>query len=298
MKPDMNIAHLRTLVAIDEEGSFNAAAEKIGRTQSAVTQQMKSLEQIVGMPLFLQKGRRRKMSAAGQTLLNYSREILALSEQAIKASVSSQSIGVVRLGAPLEIANDLLPGILNDFADSWPGIRVFLHIDRSQNLMKMLKEGQLDLTLSTWRTGGHEGKRIKLLPVHWIAASRWKFDHKKPLPLILTDEPSIFRRIGLSALDLSGKAYYERLTTPNPAGVRFAIEAGLGITARTTTTFRSDIQLLGPETGLPPLPQIAYYLHKSRDSDRPELEIIYKAIVKRASDESVLKPATSNLDGL
>ena len=286
MRHDLDLSHLRTLIAIGDTGSFKAAAEAVGRTQSAVTQQMQNLEKNVGTPLFATRGRRRELTEAGWTLLRRSRDILALCEQAVQASESSQAVGMVRIGAPLEIANDLLPEVLTVFAENWPGVRVVLRIDRSRQLMRMLNEGALDLTLSTWRSGSGEGRRVKLLPVHWIAAKGWVLDPDRPLPLVLTDEPSIFRRIGLSALDLSGWAYTEKLTTQNPAGVRFAIEAGLGITARTTTAFRSDVQILGEDTGLPALPQISYYLHRSLESTAAGVDDLYRSIIDLAAGNS------------
>ena len=285
MRPDINLSYLRTLIAIDETGSFGAASEVVGRTQSAVTQQMQSLERIIGKPLFVTKGRRRELTEAGQTLLRRSRDILALCEQVVCASESSQQTGVVRLGAPLEIANDLLPGILSVFAKGWPSICVSLTIDRSKNLMQMLGENLLDLTLSTWRSGGLEGQRIRCLPVHWIAAEDWRFNPQKPLPLVLTDAPSIFRRIALSSLDIGGWTYYEKLTTHNPAGIRFAVEAGLGLTARTTTTFRSNIRILGEDSGLPKLPHISYYLHRSLESNGPSVDDLYQSIIAFSSNE-------------
>ena len=282
MRPDLHLSYLRTLIAIDEAGSFRAASEVVGRTQSAVTQQMQTLERLIGTPLFVTKGRRRELTEAGRTLLRRSHDIVALCDQAVRASGDRRKTGVVRLGSPLEIANDLLPAILKRFAENWPDICVKLTIDRSQHLMQMLGEGLLDLTLSTWRSRGLDGQRIKLLPVHWIAAQDWTFDPQKPLPLVLTDEPSIFRRMALSSLDLSGWTYYEKLTTRNPAGIRFAIEAGLGITARTTTTFRSNIRILGEESGLPALPQISYYLHRSLAGSGPGIEDLSRSITQGA----------------
>ena len=290
MTPDFQLSHLRTLIAIDQEGSFSAAAQRLGRTQSAVTQQMQSLEKIVGTPLFVTKGRRRELTEAGQTLLRHSHEIVSLCKQAMSASGLSQNTGVIKLGAPLEIANDLLPEIIQSFVERWPGVRVVLAVERSGILMKMLEEGALDLTLSTWRSGSTEGTRVRMLSVHWIAAKGWQHRPNEPLPLVVTDAPSMFRRIALSALDLDGWTYFEKFTSRTPAGIRFGIEAGIGITARTKSAFRSDIEILDTKLGLPSLPHVSYYLHRSLHKNRPEVEDLYGMILETATKDAAVTP--------
>ncbi|RYH04481.1 LysR family transcriptional regulator [Salipiger sp. IMCC34102] len=263
MRPDLQISQLKTLIAIDQHGSFTAAASKLGRSQSAITQQMQALEEAVGRPIFMTVGRTRQFTDAGRALLVHAQEIIAMCSHAVAAAERSHGTGIVRLGAPLEIANAILPGIMREYARIWPSSRIVLTIDRSRRLMELLEDGGLDLSLSTWRMGSREGTLLKLLRVHWIAAKDWVLPRNEPLPLVLTDEPSMFRRIGLNALDLAGMPHYERLTTHSPAGVRFAVEAGLGITPRTLSAFRADVQILGPEVGLPSLPRVSYYLHRA-----------------------------------
>ena len=285
MKSVFQLALLHTLIAIDQEGSFGAAALKIGRTQPAVTQQMKNLEQIVGTPLFATKGRRRELTEAGKTLLRHAHEIVSLCHQAMSASGRSHITGVIKLGAPMEIANDLLPDILQTFAKRWPGVRIVLAVERSGVLMKMLEDGTLDLTLSTWRSGSSEGARVKMLSVHWIAAKTWHYNPNEPLPLVLTDAPSMFRRIALTALDLGGWTYFEKFTSRTPSGVRFGIEAGLGITARTKSAFRSDIEILDTTLGLPSLPQVSYFIHRALNKSSPELDDLYASLIANASPD-------------
>lgn len=275
----LSLSLLHTLIAIDEEGSFAAAALKVGRTQPAVTQQMKNLEQILGSPLFVTRGRRRELTEAGKTLLHHSHEIVSLCHQAMSASGRSHNTGVIKLGAPMEIANDLLPGVLKSFSQKWPRVRIALAVERSGVLMKMLEDGALDLTLSTWRSGSSEGTRAKLMSVHWIAAKTWQYNPNEPLPLVLTDAPSMFRRIALTALDLNGWTYYEKFTSRTPSGVRFGIEAGLGITARTKSAFRSDIEILDKKFELPSLPQVSYFLHRALNKSSPELDDLYATII-------------------
>lgn len=286
MKPDIQISQLKTLIAIDEEGSFSAAAKRVGRTQSAVTQQMRNLEQIVGMPLFVAKGRRRQLTEAGLTLLRNGHEIISLCNQAVAASQKSLTTGTVRIGAPLEIAEELLPSVLKSFAGSWPRTRVIIHVDRSPKLMQMLENGQLDMTMSTRRSGNYKSALLLKLPALWIAAESWRFNQSEPIPLVLSDEPSMFRRIALSSLDLSGQAYVERFTSSSLVGVRLAVAAELGITVRTKSSFFTNTRILTEKDGLPSLPDIPYYLHRSVQNVRQECIDLFEIIEKQAAELS------------
>ncbi len=282
MKPEIQISQLKTLIAIDEEGSFSAAAKRVGRTQSAITQQMQNLEQIVGMPLFVAKGRRRQLTEAGLTLLRNGHEIISLCNQAVAASQKSLSTGTIRIGAPQEIAEELLPKVLNDFAKSWPKIRVVIYVERSPILMQMLENGQLDLTLSTRRSGNYKSVLLLKMPALWIASKNWQYNPDEPIPLALSDEPSMFRRIALTSLDLSGQTYVERMTSSSLAGVRLAVAAELGITVRTKSSFFADTKILTEKDGLPSLPDIPYYLHRSVQHVRQECIELFETIEDQA----------------
>ncbi|MGO2236837.1 LysR substrate-binding domain-containing protein [Marinomonas polaris] len=280
MNQNLQISHLKTLIAINEEGSFSAASERVGRTQSAVTHQMQNLEQIIGTPLFAMNGRNRELTNAGLTLLRHAYEIIALCNQAVSAAEKNFNIGTIRVGTPLEIAEDLWPQVLRVFNEAWPNTRVILHVERSPLLMQLLESGELDLAISTRRLGAHKGKPLTSLAVNWIAAADWEYIPREPLPLILTDEPSMFRRMALSALDISGLPYYEKFVSSSMLGVRSAVIAGLGVTARTISGFPPEIQLLDSKIGLPPLPDISYYVHQSDQRMTKECEALLEIILQ------------------
>ena len=280
MKPEIQISHLKTLIAIDQEGSFGAAARRVGRTQSAVTQQMQILEQILETPLFVAKGRKRELTEAGNALLRHSREIISMCNYAIATSRLSQQTDVIRIGAPHEVAEDILPAAPTTFAAAWPRSRAIIHIERSPSLMEMLEEGRLDLAISTRRSDNYKSTLLMKLPTCWIAAKDWTMDDGSPWPLILTDEPSMFRRIALSALDLAGQAYVERITSPSLVGVKTAIAAGLGITARTATAFEGNVKILDGKDGLPPLPDVSFYLHQAEESASPSARDLFGLMIQ------------------
>jgi len=282
MKSDIQISHLKTLIAIHEEGGFSAGARRVGRTQSAVTHQMQNLERIVGTPLFTAKGRQRELTAAGRTLVRHGGEIISLCNYAVSASAKSRQTGIVRIGTPQEVAEEFLPNVLAQLSTQVPEINFVIHADRSPNLMEMLESGQLDLAISTRSSSNYESVLLTKMPVLWIAAPSWRRDPATPWPLVLTDEPSMFRRIALSALDIGGLTYVERATSPSLAGVRLAISAGLGITARTQSAFLAETQVLDEKIGLPSLPDISYYLHRSVQTTNPAIEETFALLVEHA----------------
>ncbi len=286
MKPEIQISHLKTLIAIDEEGSFGAAAKRVGRTQSAVTQQMQSLEQILGTPLFVANGRNRELTDAGHALLRHGREIISMCNYAIASSKRSQQTDLIKVGAPHEVAEDFLHGPLAAFTARRPNTRIVIQIDRSPALMQAMEEGRLDMILSTRRSENYDSVLLANMPVHWISAADWQPEPDTPWPLILTDEPSLFRRIALAALDVDGHDYVEKLTSPSLAGVRLAVAAGLGITARTESSFQSGTKILGKKAGLPSLPEISYYLHRPAEATTPSSDDLFQLIIEHAEKYS------------
>ncbi|PHQ60730.1 MAG: LysR family transcriptional regulator [Maribacter sp.] len=271
-------AHLYTLIAIAEEGSYEAAAQKIGRTQSAVTQQMLRLEEMVGSPLFRTQGRRRVLTQAGTTLVKYGHELLSLSHHAIIAVDKARTSNVIRIGAPQEIAERILPDILASYSKDNPTVRISIHVDRSPILMTMLSENRLDLTLSTRKNDIMKSQLVTSLPALWIAAPEFKYVPRMPVPLVLADDPSLFRQIALSALGLNGIPFVERVTSPTLAGIRLAIAGDLGVTVRTESSFFQKTQILGDEHGLPPLPLVNYYIVSSQKKPTTHIKELYNLI--------------------
>lgn len=257
---------LRTFVAIAEEGSFTAAARRVCRTQSAVSQQMRRLEGVLGTSIFVKVGRQQHLNQAGQNLLTYARQIIALNDQAVMMVNASQESGEVRIGAPHDIADSILPRVLSVFAKTNPRVHIMLKVDRSPSLMPLLEDGRLDMTLTTRHTERFEGKLLRSSPTVWIASTSLRLERNEPVPLVLADSPSIFRRMALSALEQRGVAHIERYTCPSLTGIHVALNAGLGITARTPEMINRDLCILGEREGLPPLPDINFYIYRRNGS--------------------------------
>ncbi len=261
----LDLELLRGLIAVVEYGTFAAAAGQLHKTQSAITQQMQRLEEQVGLPLFEKQGRNKKLTRHGETLLEYSKHMLAIHDEAMRTLHAGKLIGSLRMGAPHDIADTILPPLLTSITRSSPLLQVEIHVGRSPFLMEALKRGEIDLTVSTRRDASLEGVVLRTSPTVWICAADYVHDRNAPVPLILVDEPSLFRKLALSALDSAGVRWRPSHLAGSLAGIKAAIRAGAGVTARSIELLGPDMRVLGESDGFPPLPEVNYYLWIRRD---------------------------------
>jgi DNA-binding transcriptional LysR family regulator len=252
---------LRTFVSVVDQGSFAAAAGRVFRTQAAVTQRIQRLEVQIGRPLFRKVGRAKQLTDDGVTLLDYARRMLALHDEACSSLVGTKVSGEIRLGAPDDASESILPGLLRRFAIMFPDVRVVIHIARSAFLMESLKQGEIDMAISTRHDPSHPRLRLRTAPTFWLAAADFKLMRNEPVPLVMHDEPSLFRTIGIEALEAARIPMRLNHISGSLSGIRAAVRAGLGITARSIETLEPAFRVLGSAEGLPPLPDVSLYLY-------------------------------------
>lgn len=258
--PALDIDLLRTLIAVADSQSFTQAAQRLGRTQSAVTQQMNRLESLLAVPLLRKVGRQKQLTEAGHRVLLQAREMVELNE-ALYHSVQDASLsGVLRIGSPHDVADTLLPPILTHVARAAPRLRLEIDVGRSPFLMEDLHRGKIDMLISTREDARLEGFALRTSPVWWICSSRYVHSPREPLPLILVDEPSIYRRYAIQALDARRIPWRQAYLASNLIGIKAAIRAGLGVTARSMELLGPDMRVLGANEGLPALPEVTYHL--------------------------------------
>lgn len=256
----LDLELLRSLVAIEELGSFAAAAVHLGKTQSAVTQQMQRLEDLIGHPLFDRQGRNKRLTPRGHKLLDYARHLLAINDEAMRSLQQGHLEGVLRIGAPHDVADTMLPPLLAQVARASPLLQLDIHVGRSPFLMESLKRGEIDMTVSNRNDALLDGVILRTSPTVWLCSSSYVHDRSKPLPLILADGPSLFRRLAVDALDGAGIRWSPSYTSSSLIGIKAALRAGLGVTARGVELVGSDLRVLGENDGLPRLPDVAYHL--------------------------------------
>ncbi len=264
---DINL--LRTFVAAAESEHFGSAAKKIYKSQAAVSQQMQRLESLLGCALFERVGRNKRLTDQGTKLLKYAKRILSLNDEVFRAMSRTVFEHPVRLGACPDGVDSLLPDYLALCAETYPGLRIDIQIGGSRWLAAALRRGDIDLALDVASHEGFQSTVLRVSPVVWIAGARFRFQRGLPVPLVLADSACIFRREAVAALDEAGIPWREAFQTTTLAGIRAALRAGLGISARTIEMLTPNLKVVDKEVGLPTLPPISYSLF-SRESDCSE----------------------------
>ena len=278
---DMDV--LRTLAVAMDLGGFARAAERLGRSQSAVSLQMRRLEERVGRPLFRKQGRGLALTEAGEVVLGYARRILELNDEAVAAARGIAVDGSVRFGVPQDFGDAWLPGVLARFSRAYPAVTIEARVDRTNRLVKRIREGGLDLAL-LWGNPLPHLTRVKRLPMVWIGARGFAAKRGAELPLALFDQPCMFRQPGIEALERARHPWRLAFTSPSLSGLWAAASAGLGITIRTPLGLPSQLAPLGRD--LPKLPDIALSLHTAQASPIPAVarlrEIVLDELARMA----------------
>ncbi|MDO1584385.1 LysR family transcriptional regulator [Rhizobium oryzicola] len=246
---------LRTFVAIAETGNFSTAAEAVLRTPSAVSMQIKKLEEQLRTTLFLRDARSVTLTQHGEMLLSYARRMIALSNEAMSRFVMPELSGVVRLGAADDIAERLLPGILRDFAAKFPGIMVDVTVDMSIKLRRRMEEQRLDLALINCASKPFptEGEVIYTEKLVWAGARCGTAHLRDPLPISIWEDGCIWRQEALEQLERMKRPYRVAYLSANTMAQRAAVVSDLAIAPFPRSYITDDMRVLGPKEGLPEL---------------------------------------------
>jgi DNA-binding transcriptional LysR family regulator len=264
---NLNLDSLRTLVITQDLGGFGRASERLLRTPSAISLQMKRLQEEVGVPLFRKQGRKTLLTEQGEIALRYARRVLELNDEMIDTLRGSSLAGVVRIGFGQDFTGNVLPLAIARFSALYPLVKLEVKVDLGQVLLQAIDTGDLDLALTL---GGAQKKTAKLLselPLHWIASPGFRDRAQQPLPLALFDPPCQCQTPGLEALERSGRPWRVAMTSPSLMGLWAAVSAGLGLTARADLGLPADVQTI--DLGLPPLGNIPITLHRRRGLRAP-----------------------------
>jgi DNA-binding transcriptional LysR family regulator len=260
---------LRSFVTGMEVGSFARAADRLGRSTSAVSAQLKKLEEQAGVPLVRKSGRGLALTDGGEALLSYARRLLELNDEAVTAVRGVELEGWVRLGLQEDFGETVLPQVLGRFARAHPKVRIEGRIGRNQDLVDMVEAGRLDLALA-WDDGipRPTATTLAALPLCWLGSAEtppnWQLDGGEPLPLAALEAPCMLRTIACESLDRHGLSWRIAFVSPSLAGIWAATAAGLGIALRTPVGWSPSIRILDPVSHrLPALPKLGLVLHKA-----------------------------------
>jgi Transcriptional regulator len=282
--PNLDMDALRTLVAILQLGSLGRAAERIGRSQSAASQQIKKLESQLGQPLFRKQGRSMVLTETGELAHSYARRILELNDEAARSVAGMSVEGVVRFGLPGDFAETWLPAALGQFKRAHPAVRVDVAVERNGLLLERLDRGEFDLVLAMGHGSRADARRLATLPMTWIgpAGADAVVKAGAPLDLALYNPPCFFRRAGIEALDHASIPWRLAYATASLQSLWAGVAAGLGITLRTTAGIPPSLVRLDERHGLPPLPVVELCLHAAQHTANPASGQLERVVIDHA----------------
>ncbi|TPP09678.1 LysR substrate-binding domain-containing protein [Rhizobium glycinendophyticum] len=269
---NLDMDALRSFVTGIDAGSFAKAADRLGRSTSAVSAQLKKLEDQVGAELVRRSGRGLALTDSGDLMLSYARRLLNLNDEAISAVRSPDLEGWIRLGIQEDFGETVLPQVLGRFARAHPRVRIEGRIARNSELRDKIASGHLDLALLWDDDSAAPAERIASLPLCWLGAASeeqaWKAGAGEALPLAAMEAPCLLRSLACAQLDRQGIAWRIAFVSPSLGGLWAATAAGLGIALRTPFALPPAVRVLEPTAhGLPLLPSLGLSLLQSKTGD-------------------------------
>lgn len=259
--PNLDMDLARTFVAIAEAGNFSKAAERVHRSASAISLQVKRLEDLTGRSLFARDARSVALTPDGEVFLGYARRLLKLNDEAFTRFLSPECEGSVRLGVPNDSGVIAVPDILRRFASTHPKVEVAVRLDRTVELKRRYEAGELDVAVfcdddqSAYAVIHEE-------PLVWIGARGGLAGEARPLPLALAEAGCSWRAMALRALDEAGMDYRVAYSSEHCQGQIAAVSADLAVAPLPVSVVSSDLVRLGADRGFPELG--TYRIHLAR----------------------------------
>jgi DNA-binding transcriptional LysR family regulator len=284
MIPDLDVLLLKSFVAVVDTKSLTVAGRRIGRTQSAVSQQIQRLEHAVGKQLIRRDRRRLVLTQSGELLLQYARAILRLNDEA-RARLSAPELeGRVRFGTPDLYAAYLLPSVLANFARTYPRIDIELRCALSVSLHAALARGELDLALVTGRPSDTGGQFVRREPLVWVAAPDAHPEDNEEVPLAMLPPGALYRDLALEALG-DNRRWRIVCVSESIAGLQAAVFAGLAVSVVARSAVVSGMRVLSPAENMPPLPKVDLMLHRGMGSNLPAASRLADYVVEQIGQD-------------
>ncbi|MEO1044039.1 MAG: LysR substrate-binding domain-containing protein [Pseudomonadota bacterium] len=256
LSDDLDPACLRAFVTVAECGSFTAAAQRLNRGQSAISLQVKRLEDQLGVELLDRRTRQIGLTSAGERLIDRAKELLALHRQLVVSAASPEVSGTVRLGVPEDFATTHLPGMLADFVRAHPRISLEVTCELTLPILERFASGAFDLALVKRMPGAGDGETVLHETLAWVSAGDYALPASdESVPLVCAPRPCVLRDLATRQLDRAGREWRIAFSSGSLAGNLAALRAGLGIAPLPQEMVPTDLLVL-PGAGLPELPDI------------------------------------------
>jgi DNA-binding transcriptional LysR family regulator len=250
----LDIDQLRTFIAIAETGSFTRAAEVVNKTQSAVSMQMKRLEERLERPIFARDGRASKLTEDGQRLLDYARRLVKLNVETLAAFSDAELSGRVRLGVPDDYADRYLPEIMARFSRVYPAVELTVICEPSVDLLERIDGNEIDLAIVTNCESKRASETFRRERLLWVSSNRHATHAEEPLPLALGRPSCSWRRAAIERLEGVGRPHRVLYSSSNAGAVAAAVLSGLAVSVLAESGLRPGMRVLTAAEGFPELP--------------------------------------------
>lgn len=277
---DLDPTLLRAFVAIAQTGGFTRAAQRLHLTQSAISHQMRRLEEQVGRPLLHRTTRSLTLTDDGAEFLRHAEQVLASLDTLARRFAPSTVSGIVRFGVPENFLGERLPQLLCRFARAYPSVRLEVGVGMHLDLRALVAARELDLAVVLSPPKAVRGTVLKRAQLAWVAADTFDAPTGGPLPLAFFPSPCIYRNLGVAALDGTGVAWHVVFTSPSMQGIRAAVLAGLAVTVLTRDDVEPGMTIVDGRYGLPALAPVDFTLIRGADADTPAAREFAQLIVE------------------
>jgi len=274
MATPLDLDQLRTFAAIVDTGSFTRAAEEVFKTQSAVSMQVRRLEERLGTELFERSGRAVKLTEAGGRLLTYARRMLALSQETLSAFDEQTIEGHVRIGLPDDYAERFLPEIMARFVRSNPRVELQIACETTSSLIEHLEKGHLDVALVCPSRTHAWSEIVRTEPLHFVTSAAHNIHEEPIVPLAIGRSDCIWRQQGIDALNRIGRPHRILFTSWSAQIVTSAVLAGLAISVLPECALRPGMRVLNDADGFPRLTDAQIAIMRGRNTDSPVISAL------------------------
>ena len=261
MARNIDIALLRTFVAVADHSSMTVAGRALNLTQGAISQQVRRLEDLLGGALLDRDRRGQRLTPAGERLVGKARQMLNLNDEMWREMTGKGAEGRVRFGLPHDLIGAFISPVLKAYVEDYPKVEVSLICGSSPDLLGALAKGEIDIAVVEEPTGPTLGECLGLERLVWVGAPGGRAQFKRPLPVSMVADTCAFRPAVLAALREQGMEWRTVFESGSADATAATVRTDLAVSAWLAAIAPPDLDILGQESGLPALPPFAINLH-------------------------------------
>jgi DNA-binding transcriptional LysR family regulator len=286
MAAPLDLDQLHTFVAIADTGSFTRAAEQVFRTQSAVSMQMRRLEERLGKSLFAKDGRTNRLTEDGERLLVHARRMIRLNRETLAAFDDASLEGHVRIGTPDDYADRFLPEIMARFARSNPRVELSVICEPTVNLVDHVRRGNLDIALVTHDDKG-SSEVVRREPLLWVTSADHAVHEEPVLPIAVGRPTCLWRRVACDVLDEMGRDYRILFTSWSATVIIASVLSGLAVSILPECALRPGMRILAEADGFGPLPDCRIGIMRGQTAQPDIVDALARHIAESLDNISV-----------